>query len=94
MHSFVKVLFLSTTLALTACTDNSQVFHLPLPGHRNRPRQIPQDIIKSETPIRSRDYGIIRKKIITIKKSVFRPGTGRIFITASLQTGNCMICMD
>ena len=26
MHSFVKILFLSSTLALTACSDNSQVF--------------------------------------------------------------------
>lgn len=32
MHSFVKVLFLSTTLALTACTDNSQVFSSAVTG--------------------------------------------------------------
>lgn len=32
MHSFVKILFLSTTLALTACTDNSQVFSSAVTG--------------------------------------------------------------
>ncbi len=32
MNSFVKVLFLSTTLALTACTDNSQVFSSAVSG--------------------------------------------------------------
>lgn len=32
MNSFVKVLFLSTTLALTACTDNSQVFSSAVTG--------------------------------------------------------------
>ena len=32
MHSFLKVLFLSTTLALTACTDNSQVFSSAVTG--------------------------------------------------------------